>query len=382
MLFVALGGRRLAGSVKALRTHAAATRGVAGVVLAATALAIVFGADQRFTTALPGYTTALQKHVEETSLARRELDKLSNGGQAGAVSSETGHPRAPGFQRIADWINTPGGKPLTMRGLRGKVVLVDFWTYSCVNCLRTLPHVEAWDRAYRRAGLVVVGVHTPEFAFEHVPSNVRGAVRKLGVRYPVALDNDYGTWNAYQNQYWPADYLVDRAGYLRDVHFGEGNYAETERKIRSLLGEHLTRSLTDVADRTPRDLATPESYLGYERLDRFAGQVRPDVEAAYSFPRALPQNELAYAGRWKVEAQRAVARRDARLRLHFHAQHVYLVLGGTGRVRILLNGKRVRDVRVAGLPRLYTLLDFLAVRDGILELRVSRGVAGYAFTFG
>jgi thiol-disulfide isomerase/thioredoxin len=269
-----------------------------------------------------------------------------------------------------------------MRGLRGKVVLVDFWTYSCVNCLRTLPHVEAWDRVYRRAGLVVVGVHTPEFAFEHVASNVRGAVERLGLRYPVALDNHYGTWNAYANQYWPADYLVDRTGHIRDVHFGEGNYAATERKIRSLLGEHTTRSLTNVADTTPHDVATPESYLGFERLDRFVGHVKPNVEATYRFPATLPQNELAYSGRWTVETQRIVAGREARLRLHFHAQHVYLVLGGRGTVGVLVNGKPVRSVRVAGLPRLYTLLDFVNVQDGILELRFSRGVDGYAFTFG
>jgi cytochrome c biogenesis protein CcdA/thiol-disulfide isomerase/thioredoxin len=382
MLLVAFGGRRLAGGVRAVRTHALATRRIAGVMLAGTALAIALGVDQRFTTALPGYTAALQKHVEETSFARRQLDKLRGAHADTAVASAGGYPAAPDFRGISQWINTPGGKPLTMRGLRGKVVLVDFWTYSCVNCLRTLPHVEAWDRAYRKDGLVIVGVHTPEFAFEHVPSNVRGAVERLGVRYPVALDNDYATWNAYENQYWPADYLVDRTGHIRDVHFGEGNYAGTERKIRSLLGEHVTRSLTNVADTTPHDLTTPESYLGFERLDRFVGQVKPNVQATYRFPKSLPQNELAYSGRWTVEPQRIVPGAGARLRLHFHAQHVYLVLGGRGTVRLLVDGRRVRDVRVAGLPRLYTLLDYLKVMDGTLELRFPPGVQAYAFTFG
>jgi cytochrome c biogenesis protein CcdA/thiol-disulfide isomerase/thioredoxin len=381
MLLVAFGGRRLAAGVQGLRAHALATRRVAGVVLAGTALAIALGVDQRFTTALPGYTAALQRHVEETSVARRELDRLRGTGGT-ALASASGYPAAPDFRGISRWINTAGGKPLTMRGLRGKVVLVDFWTYSCVNCLRTLPHVEAWDRAYRKDGLVIVGVHTPEFAFEHVPSNVRGAVKRLGVRYPVALDNDYGTWNAYENQYWPADYLVDRTGHIRDVHFGEGDYSRTERKIRSLLGERVTRSLTNVADATPRDLATPESYLGYARLDRFVGNVRSDVRASYRFPRSLPQNELAYSGQWTVQAQRILAGRDARLRLHFHAEHVYLVLGGRGTVRVLVDGRHVRNVRVTGLPRLYTLLDFLKVQDGILELRFSPGVQAYAFTFG
>ena len=128
-----------------------------------------------------------------------------------------------------------------MEGLRGKVVLVDFWTYSCVNCIRTLPYLESWDARYRARGLVIVGVHTPEFAFEHVVSNVRGAVRELGIHYPVAIDDDYGTWQAYGNQYWPAHYLIDRTGHVREVHFGEGRYAETERAIQELLGEPASR---------------------------------------------------------------------------------------------------------------------------------------------
>ena len=176
---------------------------------------------------------------------------------------------APDFAGIDGWLNST---PLTMQELRGKVVLIDFWTYSCINCLRTLPHVEAWYRMYRKDGLVVVGVHTPEFAFEHVPSNVRAAVKRLGVRYPVALDNDYGTWNAYGNQYWPAKYLIDRNGHIRYAHFGEGNYDVTEENIRSLLGEKLASPASDrLRDLTPTGPLTPESYLGYGRIDRFTG---------------------------------------------------------------------------------------------------------------
>jgi cytochrome c biogenesis protein CcdA/thiol-disulfide isomerase/thioredoxin len=384
MLLFALGGQRLAGGLKLLRTHAAATRRVAGVVVGATALAIALGVDQRFTTALPGYTTALQNHVENTSLARRQLSKLRSGGDsATALASDNSAPRAPNFAGISEWINTPGGRSLSMRGLRGKVVLVDFWTYSCINCLRTLPHLKAWDAAYRKAGLVIVGVHTPEFSFEHVSSNVRSAVKRLGVRYPVALDNDYKTWNAYSNQYWPADYVIDRNGRVRDTHFGEGAYAATERLIQRLLGESASRSLTGVADTTPQDLTTPESYLGAARLERFAsGTVKLNKVATYRFPRDLDQNDLAYAGRWRVEVQRIVAARDARLRLHFHAQHVYLVLGGKGTVRALVNGRIARTVRVSGAPRLYTILDLFKPEDAILELRFTPGVAGYAFTFG
>ena len=179
---------------------------------------------------------------------------------------------APDFAGIAGWVNSA---PLTMKELRGKVVLIDFWTYSCINCLRTLPHVEAWDRMYRKDGLVIVGVHTPEFAFEHVPSNVRSAVKRLGVRYPVALDNEYGTWNAYGNQYWPAEYLIDRKGHVRYAHFGEGEYDVTEESIRSLLGEKLgAPASARLRDLTPTGTLTPESYLGSERLARYAGSTR------------------------------------------------------------------------------------------------------------
>src|SRR5919198_839182 len=207
--------------------------------------------------------------------------------------------RAPDFSHISDWLNTPGERPLSLASLRGKVVLVDFWTYSCINCLRTLPHLEAWDRAYRKDGLVIVGVHTPEFAFEHSLSNVRAATRRLGVRYPVALDNDYATWNAYSNQYWPAEYLLDRRGPLRHYHFGEGEYDRTEQLIRQLLAPERAPlpSATAIADRTPMAATTPESYLGYERLDRYAGsRITRDRFATYRFPASLPLDELAYGG--------------------------------------------------------------------------------------
>jgi thiol-disulfide isomerase/thioredoxin len=259
-------------------------------------------------------------------------------------------------------------------------VLIDFWTYSCVNCLRTLPHLKAWDARYRKDGLVIVGVHTPEFAFEHVPSNVEAAVKRLGVRYPVALDNDYATWKAYGNQYWPAEYLIDRQGRLRHVHFGEGEYGGTESTIRELLGEPGPRAAR-VADSTPQDLTTPESYLGYERLDRYAGsRIRKDEPARYAFPRALPQNDLAYAGTWTVGPQRIVAGPDARLRLHFVAKKVFLVLGGHGRVDVLVNGRARRTVEVTA-DRLYTLRD-AGYADATMELRFTPGVSAYAFTFG
>jgi cytochrome c biogenesis protein CcdA/thiol-disulfide isomerase/thioredoxin len=379
MLAIAVGAQRLSGTVGVLRRNAQRFRIGAGILLAATAVAIAFLVDQRFTTALPGYTQSLQEHIEDSATARREIADLRGGGQA--LAADSSGPIAPNFAGIQEWINTPGGKPLTMEGLRGKVVLIDFWTYSCVNCLRTLPHVKAWDARYRKDGLVIVGVHTPEFAFEHVPSNVKTAVRKLGVRYPVAIDNKFATWNAYSNAYWPAKYLIDRTGHVRYTHIGEGDYDKTEAQIRRYLGD-ATQPPTQLADETPDHAMTPESYLGYERLDRFVGDVTPDRYALYRFPSRLDYDQLAYAGSWRVGPERITGGPFARLRLAFAAQKVHLVLGGKGDVEVLVDGRRVNRVSVRGEPRLYTLATFPAVRAGLLELHFSPGVSGYAFTFG
>jgi cytochrome c biogenesis protein CcdA/thiol-disulfide isomerase/thioredoxin len=380
MLAIAVGGQRLGSGLKVVRTHAATARKAAGIVVGATALAIAFNLDQHFTTAVPGYTEALQERVERTSVAQRELETLDGTGSAVAASALT---RAPDFRGIKLWINTPDGAPLSLAELRGKVVLVDFWTYSCINCLRTLPHVNAWDRAYRKDGLVIVGVHSPEFAFERVPDNVRSAVKRLGIGYPVALDNDFATWHAYSNNYWPAKYLIDKQGRVRYEHFGEGAYGKTEAVIRRLLGEKVSTPRTSVRDETPEDVTTPETYLGYARIENLANPLLTfGAPAPYSFPRTLGLDQIAYAGNWRVEPSRAVAGENARLRLHFQANDVFLVLGGDGRVEVLVDGKRARAIRVAGTPRLYTIVRFSELTRGLLELRFSPGVEGYAFTFG
>jgi thiol-disulfide isomerase/thioredoxin len=191
---------------------------------------------------------------------------------------------APAFTGTDGWLNTPNGRPLSIVGLKGMVVLVDFWTYSCINCQRTLPHPEAWIRAYGAAGLTIVGVHTPEFAFEHVISNVTQAAQQLGVTYPIAIDDGYSTWNAYQNQYWPAEYLIEATGTIRHVDFGEGRYNQTEGFIRQLLraadpGVRLPTA-TNVANSTPTEPTTPESYLGFQHAQNLAGQsIRQDPMA-------------------------------------------------------------------------------------------------------
>jgi cytochrome c biogenesis protein CcdA/thiol-disulfide isomerase/thioredoxin len=380
MLLVIVGGRSAASR---LRAHAPRVRIASGILVALAAVGIALHYDERFQTALPGYTDALGGRVEKSGGAERELGKLrGGGGVVEAAHAATGggledYGRAPELHPGGRWFNS---KPLTLASLRGRVVLVDFWTYSCINCLRTLPHLRAWDAAYRSRGLTIVGVHTPEFAFEHDAGNVEAAVKRLKIRYPVVQDNDFATWNAYANRYWPAKYLIDRAGHVRFVHFGEGSYGETEGLIRRLLGIGGGRA-DRAPDTTPGGVRTPESYLGYERIARYAGStIGPDRLQTYSFPKRLSQNSLAYGGEWRVQGERIVAGRDARLRLRFFAQDVYLVLGGRGRVDVLVDGRHTRTVPVDSY-RLYTLRTG-PLTDALLELRVTPGVAAYAFTFG
>jgi thiol-disulfide isomerase/thioredoxin len=359
-----------------------------GVVVAATALAIVFHAPEHLQTALGDYTNAIQRHTEATGYAAKKLQLLTrakskSSREASAAGLHDFGP-APDFTGISAWLNTPDEHPLSLARLHGRVVLIDFWTYSCINCLRTLPYLEAWDKRYRADGLTIVGVHTPEFAFEHVLSNVSSAVKRLGVRYPVGLDNDYGTWDAYSNQYWPAEYLIDAQGHVREVHFGEGNYDETEQAIRTLLAErrsHLPKALA-MPDRTPFELMTPESYLGYDRLMRYEGTpIVHDRWHTYRFASSLNQSDLSYAGQWNVGAQRIVSGRGAKLQLRFRARDVYIVLGGHGSVQSFVDGRPERTLHVTS-DRLYTAAASPRSRTGLLELHFSPGVEAYSFTFG
>ena len=383
MLF-AVGGQRVSRRVRSTRSW---WRPALGVVMAASAFAIVFNLDQTLQTHLGSYTTALQRHTEETAYATHHLDSLRGAAHTRtavrvASSSLPSYGAAPDFAGIAHWLNTPGDRPLTLRSLRGKVVLVDFWTYSCINCLRTIPHLQAWYAAYHKDGFDIVGVHTPEFAFEHVLSNVEGAVHRLGVTWPVALDNDYATWNAWSNEYWPADYLIDKTGKVRKVTFGEGDYGGTESAIRSLLG--VGGPATHVANRTPTELLTPETYLGPERLDpsRYVGTAPVHGKPAdYMLAPSIPQNDISYGGAWTLAGQVATAGLGATLGLHFHAKDVYVVLGGRGRVGVTVDGRARPALAVTG-DRLYTLVSSAKTTDAQLRLSFSPGVRAYSFTFG
>jgi len=344
-------------NLQGLRRRAPQVRQALGAVIAGAAVLMVFGLDLKLATYVPGYTRSLQR-VERAAAAQREIDRLVAGRRHVLPEGQLhDFGQAPEFQDIDRWVNS---KPLTLASLRGKVVLIDFWTYSCINCLRTLPYVKRWADTYRDAGLVVVGVH----------------------------DNGYGTWSAWGNQYWPAKYLVDRQGRVRYAHFGEGEYQRSEDVIRTLLAEKaLPKPVSaSIPDQTPTELLTPETYLGSARIDRFVGsQLVSGREADYSIPKVVPQSSFAYGGRWTVEKERIVAGGDARLRLSFHARKVFLVLGADGRtgtVQVRVDGRSLKTVRVTE-DRLYTLAELPGeVGNHTLDLSFSPGTEAYAFTFG
>jgi cytochrome c biogenesis protein CcdA/thiol-disulfide isomerase/thioredoxin len=390
LLAVALAGGQLSRRLSTLRRHAPQARLVGGAVMIAMAVAIAFNAFQGLERDVPSYSTALQG----SATIRGQLNDLT-GVQATSLTKCNPNATAlvdcgpaPAFKGITAWLNTPGGKPLTMPQLRGKVVLVDFWTYSCINCQRTLPHVEAWYRDYAKDGFVVVGVHTPEFAFEHVVSNVRTEAAAFGVRYPVAIDDNYDTWNAYDNEYWPADYLIDAQGVVRHVHFGEGDYSTTEQLIRELLVDaHPGLRLpppTNVPDLTPTGELSPETYVGYERLQYLvpSDSVTANAPAVYHFPSSLPLGGMGWSGTWTEHAEEATADSGAQMELSFLAKDVYLVLGGSGTIQESLNGRLYKTIKVSGVPGLYTLYQASATSTGTLLLNVSPGVQAYDFTFG
>jgi cytochrome c biogenesis protein CcdA/thiol-disulfide isomerase/thioredoxin len=380
LLLIAIGAQR-GMSLPGLRRRAPLIRRALGALVVAVGILMAFGLDVKLASHVPGYTRALQG-LEDSAAAQQRIDGLLAGESHFQASKLQDYGQAPDFKKISSWLNS---KPLTLASLRGKVVLIDFWTYSCVNCIRTLPYVKRWYETYKDEGLVVVGVHTPEFAFEHVRGNVERAVSSFGIHYPVALDNDYGTWTAWGNRYWPAEYYIDREGHVRYAHFGEGDYGETEKVIRTLLAEtDLPAPVSgSIRDRTPTETLTPETYLGTERLESFVGSpVVPGREAAYTIPKVVPLNGVAYGGRWLVGKERIVAGSDARLRLAFHARDVYLVLGGSGEVGVHVDGKPERTVDVTG-DRLYALVSSPGeAADHTLDLSFTPGVEAYAFTFG
>ncbi|MFI5027800.1 MAG: cytochrome c biogenesis protein DipZ [Solirubrobacterales bacterium] len=415
-----LGGRRLAAPL-ARRGHGLQI--AMGAVMVVVALAMLGEYDIRFQNTiasdLPSFLVDPSHGLEATASAREAIadvkgESAHGVGARAAAGTGTPAPRrgatgpasglpdygpAPEFVDTQQWFNTPGERPLTMRGLRGRVVLIDFWTYSCINCLRTLPYLKAWDQRYRKDGLTIIGVHSPEFPFEKDAGNVAAAIERNGLSYPVVQDNDLATWSAWSNQYWPAEYFVDANGRVRFAHFGEGDYGKKEQVIRELLaeaGDHLGAGGSGAHGIAPSaGVTTPETYLGAARAERFTNPMLSPGTHDFGVPSPPQANEFAYQGRWRVTLESATARGGS-LDLNFGARRVYMVLGPSGghsgRMQVLLDGRPIpaalagSDVHGGAVDvnsqRLYELVNLPRVEHHLLTLRPRAGVTGYSFTFG
>lgn len=362
-----------------------------------------------------GLDTGLLTRISAGSTGRLEqalLSGIGRGAPMNAAPTDLANlpveGQLPGFTGATTWINSP---PLTPQQLRGKVVVVDFWTYSCINCLRALPYVRAWAEKYKDQGLVVIGVHTPEFAFEKSEANVRDAVRRLGVDYPVAMDNDFAIWRAFKNQYWPAHYFIDAQGRIRHHHFGEGDYEGSERVIQQLLKEagaaNVAADVVQVqaqgaeAAADMNQLGSPETYVGYARAENFrspGGLARDAVKTYVASP--LNLNDWSLVGRWRVTREHAeLAAAGGRLSFRFKARDLHLVMGpgsngAMPRFRVLIDGQAPgadagSDIDAQGVgridqQRLYQLIrQSGAVRERTFEIEfLDPGVQVFAFTFG
>ncbi|HCJ48048.1 MAG TPA: thiol:disulfide interchange protein [Microbacterium sp.] len=395
LLIFALAGRSVVERIRAFRSRERGFRIAAGIAMIALAVGLVFNVPQQLQRLLPDYTADLQRDLTENEQAQealnlgglvndenRDLDKCTNGAEE-LESCGT----APSIKGIQEWFNTPGNEAISLDDLKGEVVLIDFWAYSCINCQRSIPHVVAWDETYRDAGLNVIGIHSPEYAFEKDAGNVKAGAADFGIEYPVALDNNLATWTNYRNRYWPAHYLIDAEGTVRHISFGEGNYAATEKMIRELLKDAnpdvQLPGETDVEDSTPDvGSTTRETFLGSSKDVNYGGGEYRAGERDYSFPDDQPSDSFALDGGWNVETQYIEPTADeGRIRLDFTASEVRVVVAGEGEIRATLDGAEEKIIDVSGTPRSYELLKGDST-DGILELEVSPGLQVYSFTFG
>ena len=425
MLTIMLGGRTMMKRVPVLSRNPDRIQQVFGVLMILVAVTIGLGWDRRFQSAVlrifPNYGSGLTA-FENAEPVRDALDARSDSKTGGMVMS--GSPQvvfdvppknvppkggglgdygpAPEIVTDGEWFNidalgsAAGDGVINMNDLRGKVVLVDFWTYSCVNCVRTIPHLRSWYDTYRDDGFVIIGVHTPEFAFERDPENVRRAMRELGVNWPVVLDHDYEQWRAYNNRYWPAHYFIDAAGRVRYFHFGEGKYDTSEDVIRALLEEAggLSSARADARAEAELESRTAETYLGYGRARGFASGVSPvpDKPVSYSSAGTPGNGEWTLDGRWTIAEEYITPGETGVLELGFHAKDVFLVIesaGGDGRIVVRVDGRPAGDTEDVHdgvlLPidsRLYHLVEQAEPGEHVLSLEVNGELKLFAFTFG
>lgn len=406
-LFIfATAGKALFTKSRVLSKYTGQVQQVFGVVMILTAISIATGYDKTLQTklldAFPSYGSFINQ-LESNDRVKNELDALkgsesSNPPKAFNVVDETGEP-APEFTGLTKWLNS---EPLTIAELKGKVVLVDFWTYTCINCIRTLPYLTQWHEKYKDDGLVIIGVHAPEFAFEKKEENVLDAMKRYNITYPVVQDNDFATWKAYNNQYWPAKYIIDAEGKVRYSHFGEGEYEKTEKVIQQLLsesGKKVSESISTQTTTIAYNELSPETYLGFNRMLYLVpkGKASPGIQQ-FTLERNIPKNKFSYGGQWDVRDEYSISGKDSVMRYNFNGNKVFMVLqqgsAKNGQIRVLLDGKPV-DTKAMGADvkdgiitvnenRLYEIIDLNGkIENRTLELQfLTPGIEAYTFTFG
>ena len=370
MLAITLMGRKLLARMPVVTRHTELLRRIFGGLIILSVLLMAYGS------AAQGLLGA--QKLSDNAPANRPADSIMQLQDA----LPTPYP-APELTGIQDWVNST---PLKLSDLHGKVVLIDFWTYSCINCVRTLPYITAWDKKYRDKGLVIIGVHAPEFEFEKDLSNIKNALRQHDIQYPVAVDNNLDTWGAFNNQFWPAHYLINRNGQVVYTHFGEGHYDITEKNIRYL----LDLKDNEIADADVAVIATgqtPETYLGYGRGERYDGVPQTHDAVADYKTADIAQHHWTLNGKWNVTAQKIISgAQDASLQLNFYAKKTFLVIGTSdnqpAEVKVKLNNGAEKTIVVTG-HNLYPLAEQNSPTQGHITITASRpGVEFYAFTFG
>lgn len=394
LFLFAYGGQNLFNKTRFISKYTEAIQKIFGVVMILTAIAIYTNYDTVIQTKIlnlfPAYNNVLSNFGNNQEV-KKQLDVLRGNSSVPSLG------KAPDFTNGTKWLNPE--QTVHLSDLKGKVILVDFWTYTCINCIRTLPHVTSWYDKYKDKGFVVVGVHTPEFEFEKNTDNVLNAIKQFNIHYPVVQDNNYGIWNDYSNQYWPAEYLIDGNGNIRHTHFGEGEYDTTEQLIIELLkeaGKQVQKSTTNMPDQTPHIQLSPETYLGSKRME-FLYPNDSAGNGIQAFTLQNPQqNTFSYGGTWNISDEQAVSVQDAKINYNFYANKVFLVITPKGQddtIKVYLDGKIISsgqagaDVKDGAVKldnsRLYNLVDLHGnAGNHVLRLEFSNGISVFAFTFG
>lgn len=408
MFLILVGGQSALRRVPWLLSNLGNIQKVFGALMILTAIGIFFNIDRKFQTfvlnTFPQYGTGLTK-FEENDTIRQALDKNAGTGKPENELLDQEGIKAPQIIPGGAWFNLPAGRQvLTLESLKGKVVIIDFWTYSCINCQRTLPYLRNWNEKYKDKGLVTIGVHSPEFEFEKSEKNVARAIKDFKLTYPIVQDNDFSTWRAYDNHYWPAKYIIDKDGFIRYIHFGEGAYDETEKAIQQLLKEagatDLSSSINNPESRSSS--ATPETYLGYDRIQNFRSpeNLIKDALSSYTSPERLSSNQLAYRGNWIVMNEYANPQKGSSLVMNFESKEVYIVMrtkrastgldSGGSTVKVFIDsqaqhpgGDVINGSVTVNADRLYRIVKLPSAGRHILKLEFEdSNTEVYALTFG